>query len=435
MSSQTYSDSSVQTLRSFVESRQEPEWLLAVRRAALERFAEMPWPTGQDEEFRRSDVSTYDFDAYSFTAGEGDVAVVENPVGQSGSILFDGAAAVRRSLSEDLSGKGVLLISLQEAATGAVDAATGEKLRDVLLRGLANADNRLSVWHYASMTHGAILYVPRFLELSDPFVVTFEEQGDEILRAPQLLVLTEEGARCTVVHRVRGAEEGEVLFNEAVDISVGNAGQVNYFGIQNVNIDSSYISNGMGTVGRDATLKTYTAPFGGMFAKYRFDVEMAGAGGDAFIGGVYFPHEDQHIDLRTVQRHVDPRAHSLTLYKGAVTDEAHSVYQGLINVEHDAVETDAYLTNNNLVLGDDAQADSIPTLEIHTNEVRCSHGSTTGKLDESQVYYLNTRGYSPEEARHILVVGFFEEVVGNYPEVVSEEIHAIVEERIGLTEA
>jgi Fe-S cluster assembly protein SufD len=111
------------------------------------------------------------------------------------------------------------------------------------------------------------------------------------------------------------------------------------------------------------------------------------------------------------------------------------VYQGLISVDHDALDTDAYLTNNNLVLSDDARADSIPTLEIHTNEVRCSHGSTTGKLDESQIFYLNTRGYSPEEAQHLLVQGFFEEIVGRYPEIVSDEIHEIVEERIGLNDA
>ena len=212
---------------------------------------------------------------------------------------------------------------------------------------------------------------------------------------------------------------------------VGNAGQIEYFGMQNVNIDSSVISNAVATVGRDATFRSYVAVFGGLFSKYRLDAVMVGEGGDAFLGGVYFPHEDQHVDLRTVQRHISPKAHSLTLYKGAVTDEARSVFQGLISVDHDALSTDAYLTNNNLILGDDAQADSIPTLEIHTDEVRCSHGSTIGKLDAGQIYYLETRGYSPDEAKRMLVEGYFEEILGKYPETVSDEIHLLLVDRIG----
>ncbi|MFW5695623.1 MAG: Fe-S cluster assembly protein SufD [Alkalispirochaeta sp.] len=432
MSVETCNDSSVETLRSFVANRSEPQWLREVREAAVNRFAEMEWPTSQDEEFRRTDVSMYTFDDYGFEIAAGADAEVENPVGHSGSMTFSNTAGLRRSMAEGLQEKGVVFVSLQAAINGAVTGDLADKVKNVLLRGLENADNRIAVWHYATMTHGAILYVPRFVELKDPFVVTFDESGDEVLRSPQIVAIADEGARFTVVHRSRGAEEGEVLFNEAVDLHVGNAGRIDCFGLQNVNIDSSYFSNGFGSVGRDATLHVYTGAFGGLLSKYRYDVHMDGAGGDAFIGGVYFPHEDQHVDLRTVQHHVDPNAHSLTLYKGAVTDEAHSVYQGLISVNHDALNTDAYLTNNNIVLGDDARADSIPTLEIHTDEVRCSHGSTIGKLDDSQIFYLNTRGYSPEEAKHLLVQGFFEEVVGNYPEVVVDDIHEIVEKRIAL---
>jgi Fe-S cluster assembly protein SufD len=431
----TVKDSSVETLRAFIAGREEPQWLREVREAALERFGTMEWPTMEDEEFRRTDVSMYDFDGLAFDVAAGANAVVENPVGHSGSISFADTACVRRSLAEGLAEKGVVFVSLEEAISGAVSGALAERVQAVLLKGLAAADNRIAVWNYATMTHGVILYVPRFLELKEPFVVTFEESGDKTLRAPQIIGIADEGARFSLVHRSRGSEEGEVLFNEAINLSVGASGKIECYGVQNVNLDSTYFSNGFGSIGRDATLQVYSAAFGGMLSKYRLDVEMVGAGGDAFLGGVYFPHEDQHIDMRTVQRHVDPKAHSLTLYKGAVTDESHSVYQGLISVDHDALDTDAYLTNNNLVLSDDARSDSIPTLEIHTNEVRCSHGSTTGKLDESQIFYLNTRGYSPEEAKDLLVQGFFEEIVGRYPDLVSDEIHEIVEERIGLNDA
>lgn len=431
MSDRTIQAGTVETLERFVAGRTEPDWLAEARRTALERFRDLSWPTMEDEEFRRSDVSSYDFDGYSVEIEQGGApAQVENPVGQSGSLTFAGTVATRRSLAEGLADKGVLFLSIREAIEADLPPAVEERLGAALQAGIANADNRLSLWHYVTITHGAILYVPPFLELSDPFVVTFEESADGLLRSPQLLAVGDEGARFSVLQRVLGGDDGEMLFNEGVDITVGDAGQIKFFAMQNVNIDSSYISNGLGRVGRDATLKTYSGVFGGMFSKYRFDVEMRGEGGDAFIGGVYFPHEDQHVDLRTVQRHLSQRAHSLTLYKGAAIDEAHSVYQGLIEVDHEALFTDAYLTNNNLLLSDDARSDSIPTLQINTDEVRCSHGSTTGKLDPRHLYYLETRGYNPEEARHMLVEGFFEEIISAYPDFITEDIREIVERRI-----
>ena len=430
MSTATYNDSTVETLEKYISALEEPKWLSSVRTAALDRFREIDWPNRQDEEFRRTDVSSYDFDSYSFEPTGGSAAEVENPVGLSGTITFEGARTLRRSLASGLQEKGVLLLGFDEIARGTLPQAVAEQVANTLMKGVENADNRLSLWHYVTMTHGALLYVPTFLELSDPFQVSFNETGDHVLRSPEVVVMGDTGARFTVLHRLSNTPEGELLVNEGIDIHVGDSGRVDYFLMQNVNIDSTCFSNGLGTVGRDATLHMYSAVFGGLLSKYRFDAEMTGAGGDAFLGGVYFPHEDQHVDLRTVQRHLGPKAHSLTLYKGAVICEAHSVYQGLIHVDHDALSTDAYLTNNNLLLGDEAQADSIPTLQINTDEVRCSHGSTTGKLDKRHLYYLETRGYTPEEARHLLIQGYFEEILAHYPEVVQDELHEIVEARI-----
>lgn len=430
MSTATYNDSSQDTLEQFISSRTEPSWLQDVRNAALEKFRTMEWPTRQDEEFRRTDLSSYDFDAWPFECVPGPAAPVENPVGLSGTLTFEGAQLLRRSLAAELEGKGVIFAGFGEITPDTLPDEVARRVAAALMKGVDNADNKLALWHYVTMTHGAVVYVPDFLELSDPFMITFGDAADKVLRSPQVVVVGGTGARFSVLHRTRNAAEGEILLNEAIDIDVGDSGNVDYYLMQTCNLDSTAVSNGVGIVGRDATLRMYSSVFGGMLSKYRFDAHMVGDGGDAFLGGVYFPHEDQHIDLRTVQHHEGQKAHSLTLYKGAVICEAHSVYQGLISVDHDALNTDAYLTNNNLLLGDQAQADSIPTLQINTDEVRCSHGSTTGKLDKRHVYYLETRGYSPLEARHLLIQGFFEEILAKYPPVVQDELHELVESRI-----
>ncbi|TVR73977.1 MAG: SufD family Fe-S cluster assembly protein [Spirochaetaceae bacterium] len=430
MSTATYNDSSLETLEQYISKQREPVWLTDVRIAALKKFQTLEWPSRQDEEFRRTDVSSYGFESWAFESVPGPVAEVENPVGISGTLTLDGTRTLRRSLAAGLADKGVILASFEEVAAGALPDTVARQVASTLMKSVDNADNKLSLWHYVTMTHGAVLYVPEFLELSDPFVITFDDGADKVLRSPQVVVTGDRGARFSVLHRTRSGEEGELLLNEGIDIDVGDSGKVEYFLMQTINLDSTAISNGLGTVGRDATLHMYSAVFGGLLSKYRFDAEMIGEGGDAYLGGVYFPHEDQHIDLRTEQRHLGKKAHSLTLYKGAVICEAHSVYQGLIRVDHDALNTDAYLTNNNLLLGTEAQADSIPTLQINTDEVRCSHGSTTGKLDKRHIYYLESRGYSPEEARHLLIQGFFEEVLTHYPEIAQDELHQIVEARI-----
>jgi Fe-S cluster assembly protein SufD len=160
-------------------------------------------------------------------------------------------------------------------------------------------------------------------------------------------------------------------------------------------------------------------------------VHIVGEGADAKINGLYFAEEDQHLDLRTVQYHRAPHGGSRTFYKGAVRDEGRSVYQGLIEVAPGADKTDAYLTNNNLILNDGARADSIPSLRIQTDDVKCSHGSTTGKIDPAQLYYLETRGYSEAEARELLVEGYFEEVAAGLDARLGDVIRSVVHQRLG----
>jgi Fe-S cluster assembly protein SufD len=128
--------------------------------------------------------------------------------------------------------------------------------------------------------------------------------------------------------------------------------------------------------------------------------------------------------------HRAPHTTSRAFYRGAVRDESHAIYQGLIQVDHEAAGTDAYLTNKNLILSDEARADSIPSLNIKTDDVRCSHGSTTGKLDENQLFYLRTRGYTEAEAKRMLVEGYFEDLILQTPELVHEELRELIMERI-----
>jgi len=421
----------------FIKSRVEPGWMQSLRQKAFERFAAMAWPSAADEEWRRSDISSYNFDSYSYASiPRADLPAGESPEGTSGTLTFSGGECRGATLADDIAQKGVMFTSLSEfmrrsEANHAEDVQQVARNVEAIFEGsISYGDNRLYPWHYSTWTHGALLYVPRNVNIDLPFLVHYHERGDAVLSAPHLVVILESGASARLVERVTGDEEGEVMCNEGVDLLVGDAANLDLTAVHNLNIDSSLFSNGIAHIGRDAHIRHSINLFGGMFSKTRFDANLDGPGAEVTLDGLYFPHEDQHMDLRTVQVHNAPNTNSRAFYKGAVKEEGRSVFQGLIRVEHDASQTDAFLTNNNLILTDGARADSIPSLQINTDDVKCSHGSTTGKLDPLQIFYLESRGYSPEEANSMLVQGFFDEVISRCPPLVQEEMRSMVAERV-----
>ena len=424
-------------IHAFVETRREPEWMRSIRRTAQERFFGMEWPTANDEEWRRTDISMYDFDAYSYESEMGGPPpAVDVPEGYAGVVRFDGINAVGAGLDPDLAGKGVVFTSLPHllAEDGQNHARERRSFFDHLERIMSHSaetgDNRMYAWHYALWNYGAVIYVPRNVTVEKPLLVELHQRDGDMARFPHVSVVIEEGASAKVIEWVSGDEEGEVVVNEGFDGYVGPGGHLGYYSVHDLNIDSTAFSNGTIRVDRDATLHHFVTVFGGLLSKVRFDANLVGTGADVDLDGLYFGHEDQHMDLRTVQNHKAPHANSRTFYKGAVKDEARSVYQGLIAVDHGAVQTDAYLTNNNLILNDGARADSIPSLQINTDDVKCSHGSTTGKIDAEQLFYLQSRGFSDNEAKSMLVQGFYDELIVRVPEVIQEALRQKVIERI-----
>jgi Fe-S cluster assembly protein SufD len=168
-------------------------------------------------------------------------------------------------------------------------------------------------------------------------------------------------------------------------------------------------------VGRDGQLRSSAVALGGDYARVRVDSRLDGKGGTSNLTAVYFGHDRGMHDFRTMQDHAAPATTSDLLFKGAVSGTARSVYSGLIRVRKEARGTNAFQTNRNLVLSEGAGAESVPNLEIETDDVRCSHASAVGPVDEDQRYYLESRGVPPQVAERLIVLGFFDEVLGRIP--------------------
>jgi Fe-S cluster assembly protein SufD len=168
-------------------------------------------------------------------------------------------------------------------------------------------------------------------------------------------------------------------------------------------------------VGGDGSLRSFSVGLGGAFDRNRTDAVIVGRGGSTEIRSAYFGDGQQVHDVRTLQDHAAAHTTSDLLCKGAVAGSSRSVYSGLIRVRKGAVRTEAMQTNHNLVLDERAHADSVPNLDIEENDVRCSHASTVGPVDEDQRYYLESRGVPPEQAERLIVLGFFDDIVQRSP--------------------
>ncbi len=263
-------------------------------------------------------------------------------------------------------------------------------------------DNRFLAWHYAEWSHGALLWVPPGLEIKEPFFIDFLEDGAGAMTAPHLAVLIGAGSRASVVHRVSAlggaaSTRAGLLCNSVLDVRLGDAAGLRLWEQQELGPQDIFVRHAQAEVGRDASLNHFDAEFGARLAKSRVDCALDGAGAEAFLNGAYYCVKGQHMDLRTVQRHQSPKATSRAVYKGAV---AGRWTDGLPGADRGgspgASGTDAYLTNRNLILGEAARSDSIPTLKIGNNDVKCSHGSTTGRLNAEELFYLQT----PRPFRH-----------------------------------
>jgi Fe-S cluster assembly protein SufD len=403
----------------------EPVWLRTLRASALEKFAAMGWPSLTNEEWRRTDVSRLPLDSFAPGPAAKHACPRDADVGTwSGVVRFEGARCVEAGLSPAAAARGVRLVPL-DIALEEFEAPLHRALHEALDR----ADNRFIPWQIARLSHGALLWVPAGVTLEEPFLVELSEQGPaRSMSAPHVQIVLDEEARAAALLRVTGG--AGTLVNAGVDVRLGDAAWLRFCETQRLAPDALYFRHTRATVGRDASLLHFDAQLGGKLAKTRVECDLAGPGADAVLDGVYYCDRGQHMDLRTVQNHVSPRATSRATYKGAVASGGRTVFQGLIEVAPHASGTDAFLTNRNLVLGEAARSDSIPTLRIGNNDVKCSHGSTTGRLSEEEIFYLESRGLSRVDAREMLVVGYFEDLLAPAPEPFRDDALSVIRGRL-----
>ena len=211
----------------------------------------------------------------------------------------------------------------------------------------------------------------------------------------RLLVVAEEGSRFTLIEEYASASPDLAAYsNAAVELFVEQGAKLEYVSLQNLSRETWHFATHHARVERDAELDWVAGGFGSKKGKTRIQNDLAGQGATSRVTGAYFADGEQHLDYDTFQEHIAPHTTSDFAFKGALRDQATTVWRGMIRVEQEAQKTNAYQENRNLLLSKEAHADSIPGLEILANDVRCTHGATLGQVDREQLFYLMSRGLS-----------------------------------------
>jgi Fe-S cluster assembly protein SufD len=385
-----------------------------MRPELLERYQALPMPTTKDEAWRFTDLKGFDPDSFGHDGGQ-------TPA-MSPAPMLDLAVSGIATVNEGG-------LEIERAPEG----ITFEPLADhPRLHELVGWDEKFAAHNAALWEHGLLVVVPRGVVLEEPLYVRIANSIDGGSLFWRLLVIAEEGARFSLIEEYASARPDVAGYSNAVvELFVEQGAKLEYVSLQNLSQETWHFASHHARVDRDAELDWVAGGFGSKKGKIRIQNDLAGPGAVSRVTGAYFADAEQHLDYDTFQEHIAPNTESDFKFKGALRDEASTVWRGMIRVERDAQKTNAYQENRNLLLSKSAHADSIPGLEILANDVRCTHGATLGQVDREQLFYLMARGLSRAEAERLIVRGFFQDVLDRIElEPVREALGDALEARI-----
>lgn len=386
-----------------------PSWWLEAKKAAWNQFLALPMPPRNDERWRFSSLLSLNLDGYTPASGLSNGLPSLPAFPRSAELVFsNGELALRSALSAELLAKGVVFCPLEEAL-----AKHGELVRQYFQKHPVRlGSEKFVALNTAFTASGAFLYVPRGVEVAEPFAVLHALSGTDRALFPHTLVALEEGAKATLAEFLESSGKTErQLVSGVNDLYAGKAAQLTYIGAQRWTRETLAFQTNTIVADRDARVVSLNVHLGGRQARHESHSRLVGPGAHSEMLALTVASGEQEFDQRTLQTHQAPHTSSNLLYKNALRDKAKTIFSGLIVVEPDAQKTDAYQSNRNLMLSDDAEANSLPGLEIQANDVRCTHGATTARIQPEQEFYLQSRGIHSKQAHELLVFGFFEEVL------------------------
>ena len=412
-----------------------PAWANGRRRAAFERLETLALPDRRDENWMRTDIRLFrpkawgprrrrgpeapvptgllaDFLAGDASGGESFFDEAPRPSGGStqlaGRLLSLDGHVLHEQLDPALASRGVLFGSADRLL-----ASHGDLFERHWFSVIDSQCDWFAALHAAFHTASTVLYVPPGVRVAEPLhVLSGMSEGG--VDTSHVLVVLGEGAEATVLTETAGGGSasgaGSGFHCGGTEIVVGRNAFLRMVNLQNWGTGVWHFARQKAVVHEQGRLQWTLGALGSRLSQVAQDVALAGRGASAQVNGVMFTEGRQQLVYNTLQHHEAPGCKSDLLYKGGLQDRSRLVWRGMIKVDKAAQKTDGYQRNDNLMLSREARADSIPGLEIEADDVRCTHGATSGRVDEEQIFYAQARGLSADEAARLVVAGFFQQV-------------------------
>jgi Fe-S cluster assembly protein SufD len=391
----------------------EPDWLRALRRSAIERFAELGFPTPRDEDWKYTSLAPLGGCAFrpvldGAPPEPGLAALAPVALDETTRVVFvDGRYSARLSVTRPLPG-GTRLLSLAEAVTTDAD-----RVQEHLGRHADPGRSGFTALNGALARDGLFLYVPPGVRVAEPIhvVQVGRAAGGPTLAQPRHLIVLDRDAGATVIESYVGLGDDAYLTNAVIEIVAGAGSALDHYKIQEESPRAFHLATHRVTQARGSRVALCSVALGARLARNDLHVVLDAEGSECALSGLYVIAAEQHVDHHTVVDHARPRCTSRQLYKGVLDGRSRAVFSGRIIVRPGAQKTDAHQTNKNLLLSDGVEVDSKPQLEIFADDVRCTHGAADGQLAEDALFYLRSRGIGDAAARTLLTYGFASEVL------------------------
>ena len=414
--------------------RDLPDWFCDQQRAAWEKFEAIPRPTRKDQPWRFSNVDLLDLKPFRIPEplSEDDRKnILKYSIGLdqfAGRMIFANDQLVERNVvSDDLKKRGVIFQPLERAMVEHADLFRKYFMSTEATLGSA----KFAALHQALVSNGTFLFVPRGLEIEQPIEIFHWLRHDNMSIFPHLLLVTDELAKVTVIEHFRSCDRNAPGFACGVnDLIAGPGAKITYVCAQEWSNNTIALQMNTTTVDHGASAMSLNLNLGSRYSRFESLSRLIADGARSDLLAVGVATGQQEFDARTLQDHISPHTASDLLYKNALDDKARTTFGGLIRVEPNAHFTDAYQKVRNLLLSDDSEANSMPGLEILADNVRCTHGATSGQVNEDEMFYLRSRGIPLKTAQRLIVTGFLNEVIQRLDQpAIAEHLQSLIDRK------
>jgi Fe-S cluster assembly protein SufD len=405
----------LETFERFEAQAKQPGWIFPLRKAGITRFAELGFPTLQQEDWRFTNVAPIAKLPFkpAFQASP-DGLTREAIAGFTfGRLAASRLVFVNGHYAAELSSPGRLPPGVVVGSLAAALAGDSDLVKAHLAHYAQGEANPFVALNAAFFQDGGFVYVPAGRRLEAPvhllFISTAEEPG--ATSHPRNLVIAEEASQVTILESYSSIAEAPGLTNAVTELVLGQGASVEHGKFQDESRSAYHVAAIHAHLGRSCNFISHSIATGARLSRNNIRTALAGEGVECILNGLYLTRGDQLADHHMVVEHAQPHCNSHEYYNGILDGRSKGVFHGRILVRPAAQKTDAKQTNKNLLLSEAATVDTKPQLEIYADDVKCTHGATIGQLNEESIFYLRARGIGAETARRMLIHAFAGEII------------------------